>query len=157
MNKKDPSDSLLRLAPLVLRLGLAAILIYGGVQQVLPVFSPESDQSMSADTAGVALSANWTTVVGAAECGVGGLLVLGLLTRLTSLGVLAAVGYSAYTATASAGAETVQYAAQMFDTSRAPMLLLAVACASLLVSGAGCLGVDCRKRKKAADAESVIA
>ncbi len=157
MNEKTTSDWPLRSAPLVLRLGLAAILIYGGAQQVMPVFDTESAQSVSADTAGVALAADWSSVIGAAECGIGGLFLLGFLTRLTALGVLGGVGYSAYSAFTSAGEETLQFAAQEFEASRIPLLLLAAACASLLVSGAGCLGFDCRKRKKLAETDAAIA
>lgn len=144
MNELTLSDRLLRVSPLVLRLGLAAILIHGGIEQIAPMLSGESGETLSASPDGVVVSANWTRVVGAGACVVGGLLLVGFLTRLTSMGVLGAIGYGAYESYASAGGEVINQAAEMFNASQVPLMLLAVGCASLLVSGAGCVGFDSR-------------
>lgn len=137
----------LYLAPLVLRLGLAAILAYSGYGQIAQVCGEESSQSITADEAGVAVLANWDSVVGAAELGIGALLLVGFWTRLVSVAVLGTLGYAGYVAMSTAGADTVSRVAQLFDSNRGAIMLLGAAFASLLVSGAGCVGLDCRKRR----------
>ncbi|MEE9293874.1 MAG: DoxX family protein [Phycisphaerae bacterium] len=157
MNEKSPSDRHLRLAPLVLRLGLAAVLLHSGIGQVAPIFGEETGQSLSADGQGVALTANWNTVMGAAQLGIGTFLLAGFWTRWIALGVLGALGYGGFVALSTAGAETVSQVAQLFETNRGAILLLAAACASLLVSGAGCLGFDCRNRRRRLHSETIAA
>ena len=82
------SDRLLRAGPLVLRWGLAAILLYNGWNQASPMFGAETGESFLADVQGIELSANWSSVLGIGQLAVGGLLFLGLFTRLVSLAVL---------------------------------------------------------------------
>ncbi len=152
MNESTASNRLMRIAPLVLRLGIAAILIRGGWEQVAPSFSGETGETLSTDTEGVDVSANWNTLMGVASCGVGGLLAVGFLTRIVSLAVVGGVGYGAYEActSVSVDGETLNTAAQTFEASSGALLLLAAACASLLISGAGCLALDTRHRHRRA-------
>ena len=162
MNNTMSSDRLLRIAPLVLRWGVAAILIYNGLQQVTGMFGAERGESFLADIRGVELTANWESIVGAGQLAVGGLLAIGLLTRLTSLAVLGLAGYCVFAATGSAevetttaaAQETVGFAAQLFQTNGASLMMLAAVCGSLLVSGAGCLALDTRRGRRFNNAES---
>ncbi len=176
MIQTAPSDRLLRLAPLVLRSGVAAILIYNGFGQLSGLFGAETGQSLLADAQGISLTANWETVLGGAQMAVGGLLVLGFFTRLTSLVVLSGVGYCVYAGMAGAAPDVVSataqeaisqvapvapaavelasdrsvgLATQLFQSSGATILLLAAACASLFVSGAGCFSLDTRHNHRA--------
>lgn len=149
MNQATGSDRLLRMAPLVLRWSLAAILINSGVRQVMPLFGGETGQTIAASTNGVDISANWSNILGAGETLVGLSLVVGFLTRLTSLAVLSGIGYAGYSSCVNAGGETLSTAAQMFQSDRSAMLLMAAAFGSLLISGAGCVAFDGRKRRRA--------
>ena len=157
MSGMTTSDRLLRAGPLVLRWGLAAILLYNGWNQASPMFGAETGESFLADVQGVELSANWGSVLGIGQLAVGGLLFLGLFTRLVSLAVLGGGGYCVYTVLAAAPAESaavatepaVSLATQLFETSGASLLLLAAACASLLLTGAGCIGLDTRRARRA--------
>ena len=157
MSGMTTSDRFLRAGPLVLRWGLAAILLYNGWNQASPMFGAETGESFLADVQGVELSANWGSVLGIGQLAVGGLLFLGLFTRLVSLAVLGGVGYCVYTVLAAAPAESaavatepaVSLATQLFETSGASLLLLAAACASLLLTGAGCIGLDTRRARRA--------
>ena len=159
MSGMTTSDRFLRAGPLVLRWGLAAILLYNGWNQASPMFGAETGESFLADVQGVELSANWGSVLGIGQLAVGGLLFLGLFTRLVSLAVLGGVGYCVYTVLAAAPAEpasaavatepAVSLATQLFETSGASLLLLAAACASLLLTGAGCIGLDTRRARRA--------
>jgi len=155
------SDRLVRVGPLALRWGLAAILIYNGLNQLSGSFGAESGETFSAHTRGVELSANWSSILGAAQMGVGALLTVGLLTRLTSLAVLAAIGFSAYSAmtgtpppteaaTDAASAPALNVAGQIFEANGGPLLLLAAVFASLLFSGAGCVSWDTHRAKRGA-------
>ncbi|NOT00995.1 MAG: hypothetical protein HOP29_10240 [Phycisphaerales bacterium] len=146
MNATMGSDRMLRIAPLVLRLGIAAVLLTGGVRQISRMFGADTGESVLADNAGLSISARWESVLGIAQAAVGGLLVLGLFTRLVSAAVIAGAGYGTYTLITASNAETMTPIAQALDGSGGAMLLLAAACASLLFSGAGCLGLDCRAR-----------
>jgi len=172
MIQSTSSDRLLRLAPLVLRSGVAAILIYNGFGQLSGLFGAETGQSLLTDAQGISLTANWETVLGAAEMAVGGLLAIGFFTRLTSLVVLSGVGYCVYASmgapapdvvvataheainqAAPASAElatesAVGLATQLFQSSAATILLLAAACGSLFVSGAGCFSLDTRHARR---------
>ena len=181
MNERTSSDRLLRAAPLVLRWGIAAVLIYNGVNQAMAMFGAETGESFLANGQGVELTANWASVLGIGQLAVGGLLFVGLFTRLTSLGVLGLVSYCVLVgsgAMAPASAETAELAAQgamdlasqsatsptgesamslatqLFQTSGASLLLLAAACGSLLVSGAGCLGLDTRHHRRLKNSET---
>lgn len=184
MNEKTSSDTLLRAAPLVLRLGVAAVLIYNGVNQTMTMFGAETGESFLANAQGVELAANWASLLGVGQLAVGGLLVVGFFTRLTSLAVLGAVGYcvlvgsgiippaagesvdlaaqgavnlASQDATAPASEAAVNLATQLFQTSGASLLLLAAACGSLLVSGAGCLGLDTRHSRRLRQSETATA
>ncbi len=149
------SNRLLRAGPLVLRWGVAGILLYNGWNQASGMFGAETTESFLADMPGIELSANWGSVLGCAQLAVGGLLFLGLFTRVVSLGVLAGVGYCIYSAvtgappipeaaTAASTQPAVSVATQLFESSGASLLLLAVACASLLFTGAGTISLDTR-------------
>ena len=162
MNASSPGR-LLRGGPLVLRLGVGAVLIYAGIQSVRGM-SPETGEFFKPDVSGIQLSTHWDTVVGAAEIAVGGLLAIGIFTRLVSLASVSAIGYGAYAAfagQASAAADAAadgateggtqsvaNIAGPLFQAQMFPMLLIAAACASLLISGAGCLSFDTRGRPK---------
>ncbi len=154
MNTVSGSDRTLRLAPFVLRLGLAAILIHSGVSQIAPIFTPESGQSLATDAGGVAIQADWTTVAGVGQCLVGAMFLVGLFTRLTSFAVLGFIGYAAFASAGQADEGTLNAAGQMFTDASVPMLLLAAACGSLLVSGAGCAGLDGRRRRNVIPTDS---
>lgn len=157
MNIVATSSPLLRAAPLILRLGMAGVLIYGGWEQLSQTFAGETGETLSADAQGVAILANWNSVIGGGQCFVGLFLLLGLLTRAVSLAVVGGVGYAAYAATNAIEGETANIAVQSFDASPGAMLLLAAGCASLLISGAGCLGLDCRGKSKSGPTESAEA
>ncbi len=161
MNELTLSDRLLRVSPLVLRLGLAAVLIQAGIDQVAPLLGGESGETLAANVEGVELAANWNSVMGAGACVVGAMLLLGFLTRLASLGVLGAIGYGAYesySSVAGVEGETISQAASVFEAGQVPLMLLAAGCASLLVSGAGCIGFDSRAaRLRRLRAESIVA
>lgn len=148
MNSTMGTDRFLRMAPLVLRLGISAVLLSGGVGQVSRMFGAETGESVLADNTGLAVNARWESVLGIAQVAVGGLLLLGLFTRLVSLAVLGGTGYGIYAllSATGAGADTAIPAAGLVNGSSGAMMLLAAACASLLFSGAGCMGLDCRNR-----------
>ena len=147
----------LYLAPLVLRLGLAGVLAYSGYGQIAPASGEETSQSLTADEEGVALLANWDSVIGAGQLAVGALLLVGFWTRWVSLAVLGTLGYGGYVAMSTAGAESVNQMAQLFDSNRGAILLLGAAFLSLLVSGAGCVGLDCRKQRLQAKNDTLTA
>jgi len=184
MNERTSSDRLLRAAPLVLRWGIAAVLIYNGANQAMAMFGAETGESFLANAQGVELTANWASVLGVGQLAVGGLLFVGLFTRLTSLAVLVLVSYCVLVGSgimAPAGSEAADLAVQgaanlaeqgainltsqdatnlatqLFQTSGASLLLLAAACGSLLVSGAGCLGLDTRHHRRLKSSETVTA
>jgi uncharacterized membrane protein YphA (DoxX/SURF4 family) len=142
------TSPLAKLAPLVLRLGLAAVLVHSGWNQISPAFGGETGETVAADAQGVAVAANWSSVIGGGQCLVGGLLLIGFFTRLVSLAVVGGVGYCAYTAMTAVDGESLSAAAQAMDAQGSALWLLAAACASLVVSGAGCLGLDCRGKAK---------
>jgi uncharacterized membrane protein YphA (DoxX/SURF4 family) len=146
---------MLRVSPLVLRLGVAAALALYGVQQVGGMVGGDADQQAVVDDAGVSVTADWGAVLGVGALGVAGLLTLGLFTRLATLGVLGSVVYWAKTGMVERGGETAELAAAgpSIGPAELAMLLLAAACVSLLVSGCGCLGLDRRLfgRKKNAE------
>ena len=151
MNDKPESNRALRIAPLVLRWSLAAILIYSGLQQVGPIASGEQDQVVTASAEGVSLSANWDSLLGLAEMGVGGLLAVGFLTRAIALAVIAVVLYGGSVRFGYVGIAPASIAERMSQISAGAMMLLGAASASLLVSGCGSLGLDSlrgRRRSK---------
>jgi len=163
------SERMLRVGPMALRWGLAAILIYNGFNQVSGSFGAETGESFLADAQGIELSANWGSVLGVAQLAVGALLAVGLFTRITSLAVLATVGFSAYSGitgtapdpqvltdavtTTGATAPAMNIAGQLFQANGGALLLLAAACASLLFSGAGCLSWDTRGARRGRELE----
>lgn len=91
MNGPGVRDRLLRVAPLMLRLGVAAVLAVYGVQEVGGLFGGQADEHAVVDTSGVNVTADWDTMLGVGALGMAGLLTLGLLTRLATLGVLGGV------------------------------------------------------------------
>lgn len=144
MNDKPESNRALRIAPLVLRWSLAAILIYNGLQQVGSMTSGQQDQVVTASAEGVSavLSANWDSLLGLAEMGVGGLLAVGFLTRAIALTVIAVVLYGGSVRFGYVGIAPASLAERMSQISAGAMMLLGAASASLLVSGCGYLGLD---------------
>jgi uncharacterized membrane protein YphA (DoxX/SURF4 family) len=148
MDEQKSVDGHLRFAPLVLRLSVAAVLIYSGIHQISPMLESQSTELVAADAAGVSMDWSWTTVLGLAQCAVGGLWILGWFTRLVSLTVMGAIGYAGYASMVAPESETLSFVAQTFQSNQSEMLLLGAVCASLLISGAGCLGLDCRKAKR---------
>jgi uncharacterized membrane protein YphA (DoxX/SURF4 family) len=165
MNGQGARDRLLKVSPLVLRLGVAAVLAIYGIGEVGNAFGGQTEQHAVVDAAGVDVEAGWGTLLGFGACGLACMLVLGLLTRLASLGALGGIAWWAKGAFAEAPADTVvETAGTLTETANTmtatagglgaetlAMLLLAAIAASLLVSGCGCLGLDCRlfgRRKK---------
>ncbi|MCP4249544.1 MAG: DoxX family membrane protein [bacterium] len=154
MNDSNPRDRLLRVGPLVLRLGVAAVLAFHGLDQVGAVFDGTTGQQASLDASGVTLSAGWTTVVGAAELLLAGLLGIGFFTRLATLPVLAGV---AAIAPAVMGGSDKPMLSELTGAGPAEvnglvLLLLAAVSVSLLCSGSGCLGIDSRRARRRREA-----
>ncbi|MHC4064516.1 MAG: DoxX family protein [Planctomycetota bacterium] len=136
---------MLYVSPLILRLGVATVLAYHGVQQVGGMLSGDAGQQAMADASGVNLSAAWSTVLGVGELCVAGLLTLGLFTRLATLPVLAGIALAGRALGSGAdGAVPDLAAAGVGEVNSLVMMLLAATCLSLLVSGCGCLGLDRR-------------
>ncbi len=144
MNEQGVRDRLLRVAPLVLRLGVAAVLATYGVQQVGGLVGGQAEQRAVVDAGGISVVAGWDTVLGCGSLGLAALLVVGLLTRLATLGVLGGVAIWARESLFGTGGESANATSAGLGAEHLVMLLLAAICASLLVSGCGCLGLDRR-------------
>ena len=153
MNGPGVRDRLLRVAPLMLRLGVAAVLAVYGVQEVGGLFGGQADEHAVVNTSGVNVTAGWDTLLGVGALGMAGLLTLGLLTRLATLGVLGGIAVWAKSGLLGSAGDGAAAAPVGLGAEQLVMLLLAAVCASLLVSGCGCLGLDCRLfgRKKQAE------
>ncbi len=137
-------DRLPHVSPLILRLGLAAVLLMHGLGQLQGAGSGVEEEQAIVDADGVDVSAGWGALRGVGEISLAGLLGVGFLTRLTSLGLLAAVGLWANTAILGGDAGVLRILEIDQGGSNGLMLLLAAAGLSLLVSGSGCLGLDRR-------------
>ncbi len=139
MNERTVRDRFHALGPLVLRIGIALILVQNGLQRTAVMFGHEGAPAMQADTIvpeqavaattpdGLQLRADWGMLLGAAELAAAALLLIGLTTRLVVLPTLAVLGYGLF-----AGFPEV-----LLPVNTTVMWLLAVACLSLFVSGGG--------------------
>ncbi len=157
MNDKPASNRMLRIAPWVLRWCVAAVLIQNGLQRAMPAATDQEVQAVVADAEGVSMSADWGNLVGVAEIGVGGLMVVGFLTRAIALAVIAVMTYGGLVHYGEVGIAPAALVEQLSQVSPGAMMLLAAAGASLLVSGSGCLGLDgLRGRRRAKAAEVTI-
>ncbi len=131
------SDRMHAIGPLVLRLGLAAVLAQHGLGLAGDLFDGrDSVQTLIPDAAaatidGVRISAGWVTLMGIGELLTSGLLVLGLLTRIVVLPMIGMAAYGVVQGFPTAG----------LPTNQAAMLLVGAAGLSLLISGAGCLAL----------------
>jgi uncharacterized membrane protein YphA (DoxX/SURF4 family) len=151
MNERSVRERLLHVSPLVLRLGVAAALAFHGVQQVNGLVDGAAGQHALADATGVNVSAAWHTVLGIAELCVAGLLTLGLFTRLATLPVLAGVVLVSPLLAGSTESNISGLGeAGLGEPSSLALMLLAATCLSLLISGCGCLGLDCRLFRRSA-------
>lgn len=149
MNERTWRDRFHALGPLVLRVGIAAVLLGDGMNRIDGFFHQEavamgpSEASTlarlvtAATPDGVQFSADWGSMLGAGELGAGGLLVIGFLTRLVVLPILGVIGYGLFAGFAQAS----------MPTNDATMWLLGAACVSLLASGSGCFAPRLRRRK----------
>lgn len=149
MNERTLRDRFHALGPLVLRMGIAAVLMTNGLDRTRGVFQEETVAVGSADATtlsrlvtaatpdGFHVSADWASMLGIGEILAAGLLVIGWITRLVVLPVVAVLGYGLI-----AG-----FNHQSMPTDTTSMALLAAACFSLLASGAGCMAVRRRGRK----------
>jgi uncharacterized membrane protein YphA (DoxX/SURF4 family) len=147
----------LRIAPLVLRWCVAAVLIQNGLQRAMPAATDPGVQAVVADAEGVSMSADWGNLVGVAELGVGGLLAVGFLTRAIALAVIAVMTYGGLVHYSEVGIAPAALVEQLSQVSPGAMMLLAAAGASLLVSGCGCLGLDGLRGRRRAKAAEVTA
>jgi uncharacterized membrane protein YphA (DoxX/SURF4 family) len=146
------------LGPLVLRVGIALILLHNGLQRTAVMFKQNTTPAVQTDAAalteqtdtatptqpvvaatpeGVRFDADWALLLGVGELAAAGLLLIGLGTRLVVLPVLAVLGYGLF----------VGFAQASLPTNTAAMWLLAVACLSLLVSGGGSMAMRRRRRR----------
>lgn len=143
MTERTLRDRLHALGPLVLRVGIAVVLLQDGLQRTgvmsldhgpATVQEDAADPSQAAAVAtadGVQLNADWLSLLGMGELAVAGLFLLGLGTRLVAIPMLAVLGYGLF---------------QGFPQGSLPhnpmvMSLLGVACLSLLVSGGGAVSL----------------
>jgi uncharacterized membrane protein YphA (DoxX/SURF4 family) len=136
-------DRLMHVSTLVLRLGAGGVLALDGLHRIGGTVSGEMGQTFGANASGLALNASWSSLAGAGELVVAGLLVLGFLTRIAGLGVLSVLVFSAVPVWNAAGepaASTVLAPTAGIQYLGAPML--AAVCLSLLVSGSGCVSLD---------------
>jgi len=153
MNERTWRDRFHALGPLVLRIGIAAVLIGDGLNRVdgffadpsvsaaEPAVTESSEPAAAATAEGVRFSADWGSMLGVGELGAAVLLVSGLLTRLVVLPILGVTGFGLLSGFSQAS----------MPTNATSMLLLGVASVSLLVSGAGCLAFRFRRRHVAYD------
>jgi uncharacterized membrane protein YphA (DoxX/SURF4 family) len=172
MNERTLRDRLHALAPLILRLGVAAVLAQHGLHRATPlVVGPAADaanttaaeprpigdphESAVPETTGAAaastgftLSGNGGALLGVGELAAAALLAAGVFTRLCTLPILAILGYSM---ARTQGWLSLSPALGWSDDTTS-LVLLAVACFSLLVCGGGCASWDSliwtRRRKR---------
>ena len=143
MNERTFHDRLHALGPFVLRVGIAVVLAHNGLQRAVGMFRDDGPQTASAAVAeasqalgtvtpdGIRVHADWASLLGIGEIAVAGLLVLGFATRLVAIPTLALLGYGLI----------VGFPQGRLPHDATAMILLAVACLSLLVSGGGCLSL----------------
>ena len=149
MNERTWRDRFHALGPLVLRVGIAAVLmgdglhrIEGFLQQDSAATGPSEASALTrlvtaATPDGVQFVADWGSMLGAGELGAAGLLMIGLVTRLVVLPILGVIGYGLFAGFAQAS----------MPTNDTTMWLLGAACVSLLASGSGCFAPRLRRRK----------
>jgi uncharacterized membrane protein YphA (DoxX/SURF4 family) len=158
MNERTMRDRFHALGPLVLRAGIALILLHNGLQRTAVMFKQNTTPAVQTDTAalieqtdtaaatqpvvaatpeGFRFDADWGLILGVGELAAAGLLLIGLGTRLVVLPVLAVLGFALF------GASTQV----PLPTNTTAMWLLVVACLSLLVSGGGSLAMRRRRRR----------
>lgn len=149
MNERTLRDRFHALGPLVLRVGIAAVLMGDGLNRIDGFFQPDPvavEQSeastltrlvTAATPDGVQFGADWGSMLGAGELGAAGLLVIGLVTRLVVLPILGVIGYGLFAGFTQAS----------MPTNDTTMWLLGAACVSLLTSGSGCFAPRLRRRK----------
>ncbi len=175
MNDAQPASRSSRLAPLVLRLGIAAILGYSGLRHFgVPGFStpatPTEATSPVTDTPiadaldtdilpgvtggldeTVTVAITRQRVIGGGELLAAAVLTLGWFTRFAAMGILAFVGATSYAGLVGTGdVALLQFGADIFQQQGHALALLAAGCVSLLISGCGCLGVDGRRANRKA-------
>ncbi len=175
MNDAQPASRSSRLAPLVLRLGIAAILGYSGLRHFgVPGFStpatpteatsPVTDTPLAdavdadllpavtqelAEEVNVRFKRN--DAIAAGELLAAAVLTLGWFTRFAAMGILAFVGATSYAGLFRTGdVALLQFGADIFQQQGHALALLAAGCVSLLISGCGCLGVDGRRAARKA-------
>jgi len=147
MNERTIHDRLHALGPLVLRVGIAVVLLQNGVQRAAPMFHPTeaapvetlatdvAQSTVAATSDGVLLNADWGSLFGLGEIAGAALLLLGFATRLVTAPVLVVLGYGLFSG----------FQPAWLPQNNAAMSLLAVACLSLLVSGSGRFGIRHRR------------
>jgi uncharacterized membrane protein YphA (DoxX/SURF4 family) len=178
MNDAHPISRSSRLAPLVLRLGIAAILGYGGLRHFgVPGFSAPATPAAPTEAASPITDIPITDIIGTealpaitqgpadevkvrfvrqdviavGELLAAAALTLGWFTRLCAMGMLAFVGAVSYAGLVGAGdSALLQFGADIFQQNGHALALLAVASVSMLISGCGCLGVDKRRAARKA-------
>lgn len=175
MNEMQSVPKSSRLAPLVLRLGIAAVLAYGGLRHFgvpglaapaspteaaspvtdTPIEDAMPDTALPAVTRGaddeVNLSVKQEDVIAAGQLLAAGALTFGLFTRLFTLAILGFIGAVSYAGLAGAGDNaTLEFGAAIFQQHGQALALLAAACVSLLISGCGSLGLDRRRAARKA-------
>ena len=108
MDPRTFRDKLHALGPLVLRVGIALVLLQDGLQRSVGIFEQDALPAVQAEEAapadslavaspeGVRVNADWGTLLGVGEVATGGLLFIGLFTRLVALPVLALLGYGLF-------------------------------------------------------------
>jgi uncharacterized membrane protein YphA (DoxX/SURF4 family) len=158
MNERTMRDRLHALGPLVLRVGIALVLLHDGLGRAAGMFDRSAATAMDIDRPavmqaaalatpeGVRFSADWGSLLGLGELAASGLLFVGLLTRLVTLPILGVLGYGL----------TAGFPQTSMPANTGAMLLLGAACLSLLVSGGGCLALR-RPRRRAYVAETPLA
>ena len=156
MTERTMRDRMQSLGALVLRVGIAAVLLQNGLERAGGLFELGDPQAAHVEAAGqaqpaavatdegVQLSMNWASLLGVGELLAAGLLFVGLGTRLVVVPVLAMVGYGLF---------------HGFPDGPLPqnvtvLSLLGVAGVSLLISGGGACSLGravCRRGRKTAD------
>lgn len=157
MNDRGLRERMQAVAPLLLRLGAAAVLAVHGLGQVGGMMSEAGPEQLVAHAAGANLTAQWGSLMGMGELGAAGLLVMGLMTRLVTAGILAGVAVWGKSAMADADGGVWTALTQSPDSVPLLVMLLGVVSLSLMVSGCGCLGLDGRLFRRKAKSKSVVA
>jgi putative oxidoreductase len=121
------------LVPLVLRLGLAGIFVFSGLQKITSPGSgwgsswiPDTPEIIKPLPAPVQMAVAWCELAGGVALG------LGLLTRLAALGIAGIMAGTIYWMTGAQG----------FKSGWDYNFLVIVMCLTLVISGSGTLAVD---------------